>query len=158
MRMRKITTCLWFDGRAEEAAEYYTSLFPDSRITGVQRHTEAGPGEPGSVLLVTFELAGQRFSALNGGPEFTFSEAISLSVDCADQAEVDELWAKLTDGGEESQCGWLKDRYGLSWQIVPRELPELLNDADPAAAARVMKALFGMRKIDVRALREAAGR
>ncbi|SFK97858.1 VOC family protein [Streptomyces pini] len=158
MQKQKIATCLWFDGRAEEAARYYTSLFPDSRITDVQHYGEAGPGEPGSVMTVTFELAGREFIALNGGPEFTFSEAISLSVDCADQAEVDELWAGLTDGGEESVCGWLKDRYGLSWQIVPRELPELLSHPDPTVSQQVMKAMLGMRKIDVQALREAAGK
>ncbi|WP_101258118.1 VOC family protein [Streptomyces barkulensis] len=158
MQKQKIATCLWFDGRAEEAARYYTSLFPDSRITDVQYYGEAGPGEPGSVMTVTFELAGREFIALNGGPEFTFSEAISLSVDCADQAEVDELWARLTDGGEESVCGWLKDRYGLSWQIVPRELPELLGHPDPAVSQQVMKAMLGMRKIDIQALREAAGK
>ncbi|MFP8940067.1 VOC family protein [Streptomyces fenghuangensis] len=158
MQKQKIATCLWFDGRAEEAARYYTSLFPDSRITDVQHYGEAGPGEPGSVMTVTFELAGREFIALNGGPEFTFSEAISLSVDCADQAEVDELWARLTDGGEESVCGWLKDRYGLSWQIVPRELTELLSHPDPAVSQQVMKAMLGMRKIDVQALREAAGK
>ncbi|MBN3930000.1 VOC family protein [Streptomyces verrucosisporus] len=158
MQKQKIATCLWFDGRAEEAARYYTSLFPDSRITDVQHYGEAGPGEPGSVMTVTFELAGREFIALNGGPEFTFSEAISLSVDCADQAEVDELWARLTDGGEESVCGWLKDRYGLSWQIVPRELPELLGHPDPTVSQQVMKAMLGMRKIDVQALREAAGK
>ncbi|MCG3041168.1 VOC family protein [Streptomyces sp. S1A] len=158
MQKQKIATCLWFDGRAEEAARYYTSLFPDSRITDVQYYGEAGPGEPGSVMTVTFELAGREFIALNGGPEFTFSEAISLSVDCADQAEVDELWARLTDGGEESVCGWLKDRYGLSWQIVPRELTELLSHPDPAVSQQVMKAMLGMRKIDVQALREAAGK
>ncbi|MDG9703910.1 VOC family protein [Streptomyces sp. DH37] len=158
MQKQKITTNLWFDGRAEEAARYYTSLFPDSRITDVQHFGEAGPGEPGSVMTVTFELAGQEFIAINGGPEFGFTEAVSLSVDCADQAEVDELWARLTDGGEESQCGWLKDRYGLSWQIVPRELPELLAHPDPAVSQQVMKAMLGMRKIDVQALREAAGK
>jgi predicted 3-demethylubiquinone-9 3-methyltransferase (glyoxalase superfamily) len=158
MQKQKITTNLWFDGRAEEAARYYTSLFPDSRITDVQHFGEAGPGEPGSVMTVTFELAGQEFTAINGGPEFRFTEAISLSVDCADQAEVDELWARLTDGGEESQCGWLKDRYGLSWQIVPRELPELLAHPDPVVSQQVMKAMLGMKKIDVQALREAAGK
>ncbi|MFP8959784.1 VOC family protein [Streptomyces nanhaiensis] len=156
MQKQKIATCLWFDGRAEEAARYYTSLFPDSRITDVQYYGEAGPGEPGSVMTVTFELAGREFIGLNGGPEFTFSEAISLSVDCADQAEVDELWARLTDGGEESVCGWLKDRYGLSWQIVPRELTELLSHPDRAVSQQVMKAMLGMKKIDVQALREAA--
>ncbi|CAL9353807.1 VOC family protein [Streptomyces atacamensis] len=158
MQKQKIATCLWFDGRAEEAARYYTSLFPDSRITDVQYYGEAGPGEPGSVMTVTFELAGREFIGLNGGPEFTFSEAISLSVDCADQAEVDELWARLTDGGEESVCGWLKDRYGLSWQIVPRELTELLSHPDQAVSQQVMKAMLGMKKIDVQALREAAGK
>ncbi|SEQ37777.1 VOC family protein [Streptomyces radiopugnans] len=158
MQKQKIATCLWFDGRAEEAARYYTSLFPDSRITDVQYYGEAGPGEPGSVMTVTFELAGREFIGLNGGPEFTFSEAISLSVDCADQAEVDELWARLTDGGEESVCGWLKDRYGLSWQIVPRELTELLSHPDQAVSQQVMKAMLGMKKIDVQELREAAGK
>ncbi|GAA2404709.1 VOC family protein [Streptomyces glaucosporus] len=156
--MQKITTNLWFDGQAEEAAEFYTSLFPDSRITDVQRYTEAGPGEPGTVVTVTFELAGQQFVAINGGPEFTFTEAVSLSVDCADQAEVDELWARLTDGGEEGPCGWLKDRYGLSWQIVPRKLTELLSDPDRATAEKATKAMLGMKKIDVQGLLDAVGR
>jgi len=155
---QKITTFLWFDDQAEEAAEFYTSLFPDSRIVDVQRYGEVGPGVPGTVMLVTFELAGQRFFALNGGPLFTFDEAISLQVDCADQAEVDELWARLTDGGEESACGWLKDRYGLSWQIVPTRLIELISDPDPAKAARVTEAMLQMRKIDVQTLEDAAAR
>jgi predicted 3-demethylubiquinone-9 3-methyltransferase (glyoxalase superfamily) len=155
--MQKITTFLWFDTQAEEAATLYTSLFPNSRITDVSRYGDAGPGAPGSVMTVTFELDGQQFTALNGGPEFKFTEAISLSVDCASQEEVDELWDKLTaDGGEESQCGWLKDKYGLSWQIVPRRLPELLTDPDPARASRAMQAMFGMKKIDVKALEDAA--
>src|SRR4051794_26808412 len=155
--MQKITTFLWFDNQAEEAAALYTSLFPNSRITDVSRYGDAGPGAPGSVMTVTFELAGQQFTALNGGPRFPFTEAISLSVDCASQEEVDELWDKLTaDGGEESQCGWLKDRYGLSWQIVPRRLSELLTDPDPARANRAMQAMLGMRKLDVKALEDAA--
>ncbi|MFP3992110.1 VOC family protein [Streptomyces sp. E11-3] len=154
--MQKITTFLWFDDQAEEAAEFYTSVFGgDSQVLDVQRYGEAGPGEPGSVMVVSFELAGQKFAALNGGPQFKFTEAISLSVDCEDQAEVDTLWAKLTEGGEESQCGWLKDRYGLSWQITPRILPELLSDPDPAKAERAMKAMLGMQKIDVQALKDA---
>ncbi|WP_049564368.1 VOC family protein [Streptomyces sp. SBT349] len=155
--MQKITTFLWFDHQAEEAAAFYTSLFKDSRILEVQRYGEAGPGPEGSAMTVSFELAGQRYTALNGGPHFSFTEAISLYVDCEDQAEVDELWARLTaDGGEESQCGWLKDRYGLSWQIVPRALPELLGGEDAAASQRVMRAMLGMRKIDVQALEDAA--
>ncbi|WP_433518961.1 VOC family protein [Nonomuraea sp. CA-143628] len=154
--MQKITTFLWFDNQAEEAAAFYTSLFEDSRILEVQRYGDAGPGPAGTAMTVSFELAGQRFVALNGGPQFTFTEAISLYVDCASQEEVDELWAKLTDGGEESQCGWLKDRWGLSWQIVPKVLPELLSNPDPAKAQQVMKAMLGMRKIDINALEEAA--
>ncbi|HUR07530.1 MAG TPA: VOC family protein [Nonomuraea sp.] len=156
--MQKITTYLWFDDQAEEAAEFYTSIFEDSRILDVNRYGDAGPGPAGSAMMVTFELAGQRFLALNGGPHFTFTEAISLYVDCASQEEVDELWAKLTEGGQESQCGWLKDRWGLSWQIIPRALPELLGNPDPAKAQQVMKAMMGMRKIDISALEEAAGR
>ncbi|SCK53788.1 VOC family protein [Streptomyces sp. WMMB 322] len=153
--MQKITTFLWFDDQAEEAVEHYTSVFPDSRVIDVQRYGEAGPGEPGTVMTIAFELAGQRFTALNGGPEFTFNEAVSLYVDCADQAEVDTYWAKLAEGGEEGPCGWLKDKYGLSWQIVPRVLTELLRDPDPARSARVMKAMLGMRKLDVQALEDA---
>ncbi|MET8985551.1 VOC family protein [Nonomuraea wenchangensis] len=149
---QKITTYLWFDNQAEEAAAFYTSLFAGSRIVRVQRN-----GDADTVMLVEFELAGQRFLALNGGPHFTFNEAVSLYVDCETQEEVDELWARLTaDGGEESQCGWLKDRWGLSWQIVPSRLPELISDPDPGRAGRAMKAMLGMRKIDVRALEEAA--
>ncbi|WP_113702889.1 VOC family protein [Nonomuraea lactucae] len=155
--MQKITTYLWFNDQAEEAAEFYTSLFDDSRIISVQRYGDAGPGPAGQAMMVTFELAGQRFLALNGGPQFTFTEAISLYVDCATQAEVDELWAKLTEGGEESHCGWLKDRWGLSWQIIPTVLPELLSSPDPAKAQQVMKAMLGMQKIDIRTLEEAAG-
>ncbi|GAA1729255.1 VOC family protein [Nonomuraea bangladeshensis] len=154
---QKITTYLWFDHQAEEAATFYTSLFAGSRIVRVQRNGDAGPGEAGTVMLVEFELAGQRFLALNGGPHFTFNEAVSLYVDCEMQEEVDELWARLTaDGGEESQCGWLKDRWGLSWQIVPSRLPELIADPDPGRAGRAMQAMLRMGKIDIRALEEAA--
>jgi predicted 3-demethylubiquinone-9 3-methyltransferase (glyoxalase superfamily) len=153
--MQKITTFLWFETQAEEAANFYTSLFDNSRILDVSRYGEAGPGEPGSVMTVAFELAGQQFIALNGGPEYKFTEAISLMVDCADQKEVDELWAKLTAGGEEGPCGWLKDRYGLSWQIVPRRLTELLGDPDPVKSNRVMQAMLGMKKIEVQGLEDA---
>ncbi|MFJ4963098.1 VOC family protein [Streptomyces sp. NPDC088729] len=154
--MQKITTCLWFDGQAEEAARYYIAIFGgDSRVLDVSRYGDAGPGEPGSVLTVRFLLAGQEYLGLNGGPQFPFTEAISLSVDCADQAEVDRLWDALTEGGEESQCGWLKDRFGLSWQIVPSAMPELLSGPDPAKAERAMKAMLGMRKLDIQALRDA---
>ena len=153
--MQKITTYLWYDNQAEEAAAFYTSIFKNSRILEVQRVGEGAPGEQGQAMLVTFELAGQKFIALNGGPQFPFTEAISLYVDCEDQAEVDELWAKLVEGGEEGQCGWLKDRYGVSWQIIPKALPELLRDPDPEKAGRTMQVMLGMRKIDVRALRDA---
>ncbi|MFJ8918334.1 Glyoxalase superfamily enzyme, possibly 3-demethylubiquinone-9 3-methyltransferase [Streptomyces sp. LamerLS-316] len=153
--MQKIRPCLWFDDQALEAAEFYVSVFGgDSRIVDISYWNEGSP-KAGSVLTVDFVLAGQEYLGLNGGPEFTFSEAVSLSVDCADQEEVDTLWTKLTEGGEESMCGWLKDRYGLSWQIVPRALPELLGDPDRARADRVMKAMMGMRKLDVQALRDA---
>ncbi|MFI7636794.1 VOC family protein [Nonomuraea sp. NPDC049400] len=154
--MQKITTYLWFDNQAEEAAAFYTSLFKDSRILDVQRYGEGGPGPAGTAMVVTFELAGQGFVALNGGPQFKFTEAISLYVDCDSQEEVDELWAKLTEGGEESQCGWLKDKYGLSWQIIPHRLQELLTDPDPGRAQRAMQAMLGMRKIDVQGLEAAA--
>lgn len=154
--MQKITTFLWFDNQAEEAVNHYTSIFDDSRVVDVQRYGKAGPGEEGSVMTVTFELAGQRFIALNGGPEFRFNEAISLYVDCGTQEEVDTLWAKLTDGGgEEGPCGWLKDRYGVSWQIVPKTLTDLLSDPDPAKSERVMKAMLGMKKIDIKGLEDA---
>ncbi|MFD9123418.1 VOC family protein [Kitasatospora sp. NPDC059571] len=155
MPEQKITTFLWFDDQAEEAARFYTSLFPDSRITEIQRYGEAGPGAAGSVMTVAFELAGQQYVALNGGPLFPFSEAISLQVGCDDQAEVDRLWAALTEGGQESDCGWLKDRYGLSWQITPRRLIELLGDPDPVRAQRVMRAMLRMRKIDIQVLEDA---
>ncbi|MGW0556817.1 VOC family protein [Streptomyces sp. NPDC002926] len=155
--MQKITTFLWFDNQAEEAAQHYTSIFDDSRVTDVQRYGEAGPGEPGTAMTVTFELAGQKFIALNGGPQFRFTEAISLYVDCASQEEVDELWAKLGAGGEEGPCGWLKDKFGLSWQIVPKTLTDLLSDPDPVKSQQVMKAMLGMKKIDVQGLKDAYG-
>ncbi|GAA0687654.1 VOC family protein [Kitasatospora atroaurantiaca] len=153
--MQKITTFLWFDTEAEEAAKHYTSIFKDGRIVDVQRYGKAGPGEAGTVMTVTYELAGQRFVALNGGPQFKFSEAISLQVDCESQEEVDELWAKLGEGGEEGPCGWLKDKYGLSWQIVPRVLTEMLSDPDATKADRVMRAMLQMKKIDIPALEAA---
>ena len=155
--MQKITTYLWFDNQAEQAAEFYTSLFSDSAILEVSRYGEGAPVPAGTAMNVRFKLAGQEFIALNGGPHFTFNEAISLFVDCRTQQEVDELWSKLTaDGGEESQCGWLKDRWGLSWQIIPTELPALLTDPDPARAQRAMHAMLGMRKIEIAAVKEAA--
>ncbi len=156
--MSKISPCLWFDGNAEEAAEFYVSLLPDSRIENVQRSPSETPSGPeGSVLLVEFTLGGQRFVALNGGPQFRFNEAISFSIDCADQGEVDRLWAELSADESAEQCGWVKDRFGLSWQIIPRALPKLLGDPDPARARRVMEALLTMKKIDVAALERAAG-
>jgi predicted 3-demethylubiquinone-9 3-methyltransferase (glyoxalase superfamily) len=154
--MQKITTFLWFDDQAEQAAAFYTSLFDDSRIVTVQKYGEAGPGTPGSVMLVEFELAGQRYLALNGGPVYTFNEAMSLSVDCASQEEVDRLWDGLTrDGGEPGPCGWLKDRWGVSWQIVPRRLVELLADSDREKAQRAMSAMLGMKKIRIDELEAA---
>jgi predicted 3-demethylubiquinone-9 3-methyltransferase (glyoxalase superfamily) len=155
--MQKISPCLWFDHQAEEAANFYVSLFDDAAVTDVSRYPEGSPGPAGQVMLVTFRLAGQEFQALNGGPEFHFTEAISLFVHCKDQAEVDRLWSALTSGGgEESQCGWLKDRFGLSWQIVPDRLGELLSDPDPERAQRAMQAMLQMQKIDVQALEDAA--
>jgi predicted 3-demethylubiquinone-9 3-methyltransferase (glyoxalase superfamily) len=154
--MATINPCLWFDGQAEQAAEFYTSVFPNSKITQIQRYPEGAPGEPGSVMVVEFELEGQPFIGLNGGPVFHFTEAISFYRACETQQEVDELWAKLTaDGGEESQCGWLKDKFGVSWQIVPRVLSELLNDRDPAKASAVMQAMLAMRKIESQELLDA---
>ncbi|MFJ9699832.1 VOC family protein [Streptomyces fradiae] len=152
---QKITPYLWFDGQAEEAAAYYTSIFEDSRIVRVDRYPEGTPMPAGSVMTVEFELAGQRYVAMNGGPEFTFSEAISLSVGCEDQEEVDYFWSRLSEGGEEGPCGWLKDRYGLSWQITPRVLEDMMRDPDPAKSRRAAEAMMGMKKLDVRALRDA---
>jgi predicted 3-demethylubiquinone-9 3-methyltransferase (glyoxalase superfamily) len=152
----RITPNLWFDTEGEEAAAFYTSVFPNSRIVGVARYTEAGPRPAGTVMTVEFELDGQRFVAINGGPEFTFSEAVSLQITCETQADVDYYWDRLTDGGEEGPCGWLKDRYGLSWQVVPTGMDELFADPDPQRAERAMRAMFDMRKLDVAALRAAA--
>jgi len=154
--MSKLTACLWFDTQGEEAARFYTSLFPNSRITSVSHYGEAGPRDAGTVMTVEFELDGQPFVALNGGPEFTFSEAISYQVSCETQEEVDRYWAALSEGGEEGPCGWLKDKYGLSWQIAPGGMAELLNDPDQERAARAMKAMLGMKKIDIAALQAAA--
>jgi len=153
--MQKITTCLWFDNNAEEAVNLYTSIFKNSKVLEVARYGEGGPGPEGSVLTMRFQLDGVELMALNGGPAFKFTEAISLSVDCQSQEEVDDLWEKLTKGGSEDQCGWLKDKFGLSWQIVPRALPELLGDPDPEKSKRVMEAMFKMKKIDIKALQEA---
>ena len=154
--MQKITTFLWFDTQAEEAAKFYVSIFPKSKILKTARYGDAGPGPKGSVMTVEFQLAGQRMIALNGGPMFKFTEAISLSVDCEDQKEVDRYWNKLSQGGEQSMCGWLKDRYGLSWQINPTILGKLLSDRDARKAKRVMEAMLKMRKIDIAALKAAA--
>jgi predicted 3-demethylubiquinone-9 3-methyltransferase (glyoxalase superfamily) len=148
-------TCLWFDTEAEEAANFYTGLFKNSELGRVHRHTEAGPGPAGSVLLVEFELNGQKFSALNGGPQFKFNEAISIVVPCADQAEVDYYWSNLTDGGQEVVCGWLKDRYGLAWQIVPSVFFEMIADPDQQKVARVMQAMNSMTKFDIARLERA---
>jgi predicted 3-demethylubiquinone-9 3-methyltransferase (glyoxalase superfamily) len=155
--MPKISPFLWFDNQAEEAAELYTSVFPNSKITEVQRNTAGAPGPEGAVMIVQFELDGEQFTALNGGPEhFTFNESVSFMVTCEDQAEVDRYWDRLTaDGGEPGPCGWLKDKYGLSWQIVPKVLTELLADPDPAKAGRVMQAMLGMSKIDIKTLQDA---
>ncbi|MCX2924014.1 VOC family protein [Streptomyces sp. NEAU-W12] len=150
------TTCLWYDGRAEEAADFYVSVFKDSGVGRTLRYTEAGPGPEGSVLTVDFTANGQRFVALNGGPEFRFTEAISLQIECADQGEVDFYWDKLVEGGgEHGPCGWLKDRFGVSWQVVPTRLTELIADPDPRKAARAMKAMRAMGKLDIAALENA---
>jgi predicted 3-demethylubiquinone-9 3-methyltransferase (glyoxalase superfamily) len=154
--MPKITPCLWFDTQGEEAARFYTSIFPNSRIVDVAHYGEAGPRDAGTVMVVKFELDGQEFVALNGGPEFTFDEAISFQIDCADQEEVDRYSEALTDGGEQGPCGWVKDRFGLSWQVVPKRMIELLSDPDEAKAQRAMAAMLEMRKIDIAAVEAAA--
>jgi predicted 3-demethylubiquinone-9 3-methyltransferase (glyoxalase superfamily) len=154
-KMQKITPNLWFDTEAEEAANFYTSIFKNARILKVAHYGEAGPRPAGMVLTVTFELEGQEFTALNGGPEFKFNEAISLLVNCETQEEVDEFWDKLSAGGEKGPCGWLKDKFGVSWQIVPTVLEELLQDEDSDRANRVMKAMLQMTKIDIEALEKA---
>jgi predicted 3-demethylubiquinone-9 3-methyltransferase (glyoxalase superfamily) len=153
---QRITPSLWFDTQAEEAADFYTSVFKNSRVVAVTHYTEAGPREPGTVMSVEFELDGQRVIGINGGPQFTFSEAVSLQVNCETQDEVDYYWERLSDGGEEGPCGWLKDRYGLSWQVVPTGMDELFADPDPERAKRAMEAMLEMGKLDIAALRRAA--
>ena len=154
--MKKIVPCLWFDTDGEAAAELYTSVFPNSKILDIARYGEAGPRPAGTVMTVSFELDGQEFIALNGGPQFTFSEAVSFQVLCESQDEVDHFWSKLGDGGEQGPCGWLKDRFGLSWQIVPTRLGELLGDPDPERAQRAMAAMLKMGKLDIAELERAA--
>jgi len=154
--MQKITPCLWFDTEGEEAAELYTSILPSSRIVEVTRYGSAGPRDEGTVMTVLFELAGQRFLALNGGPDFRPNEAISFQIDCESQEEVDSYWTKLSEGGEQGPCGWLKDRYGISWQIVPKVLGQLLGDPDREKAQRVMAAMLKMGKIEIAELERAA--
>ena len=155
--MPRITPNLWFDGEALDAAEYYCSIFPNSEIRAVSHYTEAGPGPAGEVLTVDFVLDGKEFTAINGGPAFTFDEAVSFLINCKDQAEVDRYWDTfIGDGGQESQCGWLKDKFGLSWQVVPEGMAELFTDPDKSKAERAMKAMLGMKKLDVAALQAAA--
>ncbi len=156
--MQKITPFLWFDGEAEEAMNFYVSVFKNSKVVRVSRYGAAGPGPKGTVMSATFQLDGQDFFALNGGPQFTFSPAISFFVNCETQQEVDELWEKLSEGGEKSKCGWLKDKYGLSWQIIPSVLGRLLQDKDVEKANRVMKAMLQMDKIDIKRLQQAYDR
>jgi len=155
--MPRITPNLWFDTESKEAAEFYVSVFPNSEIKQISYYGEAGPRPAGTVLLVDFVLDGQEFTAIDGGPQFTFNEAMSLLVNCADQEEIDYYWAKLTEGGEESQCGWLKDKYGVSWQVVPSDaMAELMTDPDKGRSRRAMEAMFGMKKLDLAALYAAA--
>jgi predicted 3-demethylubiquinone-9 3-methyltransferase (glyoxalase superfamily) len=154
--MPPITPCLWFDTDGEAAARFYTSVVKNSRILDITHYGEAAPGKAGSVMTVTFELDGQKFVALNGGPEFTFDEAISFQIECDSQEEVDDYWRRLSEGGEEGPCGWLKDRFGLSWQIVPVRLLELIKDSDTETAQRVLAAMFQMKKLDIEALEQAA--
>lgn len=155
MARQKITPFLWFDHQAEEAANFYVSLFKDSKILRVNRYPEGAPAPAGTAMTVEFQLAGLQYIALNGGPHFHFTEAISLSIDCESQAEVDDLWNKLSQGGSPSQCGWIKDKYGLSWQVVPNILGKLLGDPDPAKSARVMQAMLQMTKLDIGRLQQA---
>ncbi len=154
--MQKITPFLWFDNNAEEAANFYCSIFKNSRVLNMSRYTEGLPGPKGTVMTVDFELDGQRFTALNGGPQFKFTEAISLVVNCETQAEIDYFWEKLSAGGAESQCGWLKDKYGLSWQIVPSIIGELISDKDPERSNRVMQEVLKMKKLEIETLKRAA--
>ncbi|MFI6449520.1 VOC family protein [Kitasatospora sp. NPDC050543] len=155
MTTEGFTTCLWFDGQAEEAANHYLSIFKDSELGRIIRTTEAGPGPVGSVLTVDFKLNGQKFVALNGGPMFTFNEAVSFQIHCDDQAEVDYYWSKLSEGGQEVACGWLKDRYGVAWQVTPSVLLDMISDPDQEKAARATRAMLGMVKLDIAALRKA---
>ena len=150
-----LTTCLWFDTEAEAAATFYTSVFKDSRLGGVSRYTDAGPGTAGAVMTVEFELNGQRFVALNGGPQYTFSEAISFQIPCADQAEVDYYWSSLSAGGQEVACGWLKDKFGMSWQVIPSAFFEMMSGPDPEKARRVIATMLTMTKFDIAALQKA---
>jgi predicted 3-demethylubiquinone-9 3-methyltransferase (glyoxalase superfamily) len=152
---QKITPFLWFDGNAEEAMNFYTTVFKNSKIVSVSRYGEAGPGPKGTVMTGMFRINGQEFYALNGGPMYTFSPAISFFINCGDQEEVDELWEKLSEGGQKNQCGWLQDKFGLSWQVIPSVLGELLGDKDPVKSQRVMQAMFKMTKIDIKALKDA---
>ena len=154
--MPRITPNLWFDTQALEAAEFYVSIFPNSSVTDILYYTEAGPGPAGTVLTVNFLLDGQEYTGINGGPMFTFDEAISFLINCADQDEIDYYWETLTDGGQESQCGWLKDRYGVSWQVAPEGWVEMLQGGDPARAVRATAAMYGMKKIDIAAINAAA--
>ncbi|SRR5258708_23118585 len=153
--MQKITPFLWFDGKAEEAMNFYTSIFKNSKLLNIMRYGEAGPGPKGSVMSATFELDGQEFIALNGGPQFTFSPAISFFIHCKTQEEIDELWEKLLEGGKSHGCGWIQDKYGVSWQVVPDALGELLQDKDTAKSKRVMEAMLKMDKLDIKTLEEA---
>jgi predicted 3-demethylubiquinone-9 3-methyltransferase (glyoxalase superfamily) len=153
--MQKITPFLWFDGKAEEAINFYVSIFKNSKVVSVSRYGEGAPAPKGTVMVATFEIEGQRFHALNGGPLFTFTPAISFLIDCKTQQEVDEFWEKLSEGGEKSRCGWLKDKYGVSWQVVPAILGELMQDKDPEKSKRVMQAMLQMDKIDIEGLKRA---
>jgi predicted 3-demethylubiquinone-9 3-methyltransferase (glyoxalase superfamily) len=153
--MQKITACLWFDGKAEEAALFYTSIFKNSKLGKISRYGEGGPQPKGTVLTVTFKLDGQEFLALNGGPQYQFTPAVSFMVNCKTQKELDRMWARLSEGGKDIQCGWLVDKFGVSWQIVPSVLGKLMADPDPARSARVFQALMGMKKLDIKALKKA---
>jgi predicted 3-demethylubiquinone-9 3-methyltransferase (glyoxalase superfamily) len=155
MADRALTTCLWFDTQGEEAAHFYLGIFKDSKLGRIGRYTDAGPGPAGSVMVVEFELNGQKFIGLNGGPQFTFNESISFQIPCADQAEVDYYWSRLSEGGQEVACGWLKDKYGVSWQVVPTTVIDLISDPDPEKAARASKAMLSMTKLDIAAIQQA---
>lgn len=155
MAGKALTTCLWFDTQGEEAAHFYLGIFKDSRLGRIGWYTDAGPGPAGSVMVVEFELNGQKFVALNGGPQFTFNESISFQIPCADQAEVDYYWSRLSEGGQEVACGWLKDKYGVSWQVVPTAVIDLISDPDREKASRASQAMFSMTKLDIAAIQQA---